>query len=143
MADYSYLIDRLRNAAGGDLGRKMCADAADVIAALQSKCDAQDKYIDALTKQSAANRRMAERTYDSAMGRIKAYDAIIAGLHRDRDVLQRKLDAAMADIKELVTKHGTCICDLCRFYDGMECSIQKGCKWEWRGVQEVANENQT
>ena len=31
MKDYNELIKKLRNAAGGDLGRKMCREAADVI----------------------------------------------------------------------------------------------------------------
>lgn len=40
MKDYNELIKKLRNAAGGDLGRKMCREAADVIAQLNKERNA-------------------------------------------------------------------------------------------------------
>ena len=40
MKDYNELIKKLRNAAGGDLGRKMCREAADAIEQLVKERDA-------------------------------------------------------------------------------------------------------
>lgn len=39
MNDYKELVEKLRNAAGGDLGRKMCKDAADAIEQLVKERD--------------------------------------------------------------------------------------------------------
>lgn len=47
MNDYNELIKKLRNAAGGDLGRKMCRDAADAIEQLARDIDVLTKERDA------------------------------------------------------------------------------------------------
>lgn len=71
-----------------------------------------------------------------------------ATLRAELDAVKRERDAAVADLTE-VSRADTRleICDVCKFHCGSGCSMFDNgdgqCNFEWRGVQEATNADQT
>ena len=144
--DIEKLIERLRNAAGGPEGIKMCADAATALSTLQ---DENEKLRNEVERQrrSADDRK---HLYENAE---RAYMKVVAELEqvkRERDAAIADIAAILAEVEEIHRGYGVdnadadnAFADLCRNYcakNGNACYKEAEdyrCKnFMWRGMRE-------
>lgn len=144
--DIEKLIERLKNAAGGPEGIKMCMDAATALSTLQAENEKLRNEVER-QRRSADDRK---HLYENAE---RAYMKVVAELEqvkRERDAAIADIAAILAEVEEIRRGYGVdnadadnAFADLCRNYcakNGNACYKEVEdyrCKnFMWRGMRE-------
>ena len=98
MNDYKELIENVRICTSGDCWG--CTLHSNKINCQEELLESAADAIEQLVKERDAAVDIANNTHYSAMIKLQKNDETIAGLFRDRDILRRERDAAVADIKD-------------------------------------------
>ena len=129
--DPKELIERPKDPmiSGGTIdGFKMRKEAAAVITALMEENAQLRAELEPYMKIGLSPAELDEHAY-----KLQTYNQIAAELEQ----VKRERDAAVADLKTMVDKHGECVG--CKFGNGkegcrdVECDTHAHNHWQWRG----------
>lgn len=124
--DIEKLIEKLKNAAGGPEGIKMCHDAATTISALQAE-NAQLR-VELEYEQEHANAYHEE---------CEQWEIENEKLRAELEQAKRERDAAVSDM-ETIMAYGGGNLDTCQYCKNGQCYVRGGtklCLPKWRGPQ--------
>ena len=127
MMDIEKLIEKLKNAAGGPEGIKMCHDAATTISALQAE-NAQLR-VELEYEQEHANAYHEE---------CEQWEVENEKLRAELEQVKQESDAAVSDM-ETIMAYGGGNLDTCQYCKNGQCYARGGtklCLPQWRGQKE-------